>query len=227
MDGLAELGSIAISEKQPTGINIRYDDEFEFIEEELAKQGSLIDRGQVKWDEVSLAAVNILTNKSKDLKVSCYLIRALYEQQGFKGLAAGLTINRQLLETFWDELYPLKDRARSNAYEWLSSKFESIFTDLKSDAAPVLERLNDIELCYDNIQKIETFLIEKLSDKAPALGDLRRDLNHFIEHLREKNTAQETQKIREEAEQIAQQNNNIKKKSELAAINSPKNRKDI
>ena len=221
MDGLAELGCIAISETHPTGINIRYDDEFEFIEDELARQGSLIDRGQVKWDEVSLAAVNILTNKSKDLKVSCYLIRALYEQQGFKGLAAGLTINRQLLETFWDELYPLKDRARANAYEWLSSKFESVFTDLKADAAPDREALNYIEQSCDTIQKIEAFLIEKLSDKAPALGDLRRDLNHFIEHLRKKNTAQETQKIREEAEQIAQQNNNIEKNAELPAVNTP------
>ena len=222
MDGLAELGSIAISEKQPTGINIRYDDEFEFIEDELARQGALIDRGQVKWDEVSLAAVNILTNKSKDLKVSCYLIRALYEQQGFKGLAAGLTINRQLLETFWDELYPLKDIARANAYEWLSSKFESIFTDLKSEAAPILERLNDIELCYANIQKIEAFLIEKLSDKAPALGDLRRDLNHFIEHLKEKNIAAEARESTKEAQQIAQKNDNIEKNTELPpAVNIP------
>ena len=130
-DVLAELGVVPISGTQPTGVNIRYDDEFELIEDELAKQGSLVDRGPVKWDKVAQAAINILSNKSKDLKVSCFLIRALYETDGFKGLAAGLRINQQLLENFWEQLYPAKQRARVNAYEWLGSKFDNAFLELQ------------------------------------------------------------------------------------------------
>lgn len=180
-DILTELGTNPISDGQPTGDNIRYDDEFEFVEDELSKQGSMIDRGLVHWDKVIYASSNILSNKSKDLKVSCYLIRALFENRGVQGLQIGLEINHQILNQFWDNLFPVKKRARANAYEWLSSKFIPLLENLE----PELDSLTALESSYESIKNIEQFLNEQLLDDAPALGSLRRLINDLIEPLKQ------------------------------------------
>ncbi len=176
---LIELGKEPIKGGKPTGTNIRYDDEFELVEDELSKQGSMVDRGLVHWDKVIEATSNILSNKSKDLKVSCYLTRALFETKGLGGLQIGLEINYQLLKLFWDDVYPIKNRAKANAYEWMTSKFIPLIEELE----PELDSLPTLQGSYDSIQKIEQFLNGQLGSDAPALGKLRRLINDLIERL--------------------------------------------
>jgi len=213
LETLLKRAEIPISDTDPVGYDIRYDDEFEFIEDELAKQGSLIDRGPVDWEQVTQTAINLLINKSKDLKVSCYLIRALYELENFKGLASGLKINQLLIETFWDELFPSKERARSNAYEWLVSKFEALFYEVE----PNPEQLDCIEQSFEIIQNIELFLNKKLLNNAPALGKFRRSIGQFLELLREQKNNEEqliqikpklTAELKKASEKTLSPNNN-------------------
>ncbi len=177
IDSLLQIGIQPISAEQPAGDNIRYDDDFEFIEYELAKQGSVIDRGVVNWDKVIQSCMSVLSEKSKDLKVSCYLIRGLYEVYGMSGLKSGLEINLQLLNNFWDNVFPVKQRAKANSYEWLSSKFETIFSELSVDNIV----LNDLQNCYESVCQIEQFLNEKLNKQAPALGCFRRSIHDLLE----------------------------------------------
>ncbi len=185
---LIEVGNIPISDEYAAGSNVRYDEEYEFIEDELAKQGSMIDRGNVHWNKVTQACINILKYKSKDLKVSCYLVRALFEEQSILGLKIGLSINYSIICNYWDDLFPLKQRARSNAYEWLSDKFEIILDDLSLD----LTQLDDLDSAFQTIKKIEYFLNEKFGSNAPALGNFRRQIQTLLDPLT-------TQKNREES----------------------------
>lgn len=181
MDALSQIGEKQISTEFPVGVNIRYDDEFEFIEDELSKLGSMIDRGGVNWDKVVQSCINVLLAKSKDLKVSCYLIRGLYEMYGLPGLKSGLEINYQLLNRFWDDLFPLKQRAKANCYEWLSAKFETIQANISVEQAS----LTDLQKSYESIHNIENFLNEKLNNKAPALGYFRRSIYDLLESRKE------------------------------------------
>ena len=182
-DLVPDIVLLPISSEQPAGNDIRYDDEFEFIEDELSKQRSMIDRGPINWEKVKQACINILSNKSKDLKVSCYLTRALFEKEGFPGLQSGLNVNYQLLTIFWDDSFPQKTRARANAYEWLSDKFKVLFNDFK----PQEDSLNYLQSSYTSIENIEQFLNEKLSDNAPALGDFRRSVYELLETVKQLN----------------------------------------
>jgi len=200
---LIELGTRSISDDKPAGINIRYDDEFEFVEDELSKQGSMVDRGVVHWDKVIDATINILSHKSKDLKVSCYLIRALFEKRGIKGLEIGLEINHQLLEHFWTDIFPIKKRARANAYEWLSSKFIPILEKIEPD----LDSLSSLESTYENIKNIEQFLNEELVNDAPALGNLRRLINDLIEPLKQLKEIEDKKQKKIKEIQITIENN--------------------
>ncbi|MCP3850236.1 MAG: type VI secretion system protein TssA [Gammaproteobacteria bacterium] len=176
---ILELGTKPISGKNPAGGNVRYDDEFELIEDELSKQGSMIDRGQVNWKKVNKACSNLLQNKSKDLKVSCYFIRSLIELENIAGLSLGLEVNFNLLNLYWANLYPTKIRAKANAYEWLSSKLIPLLESYEL----TIDDLDDLKKSYDLLKNIEHFLNEKLESEAPALGKLRRLMNERIEPL--------------------------------------------
>ncbi len=220
---LSEIVFLPISADQPAGIDVRYDDEFEFIEDELSKQGSMVDRGPVNWDKVTQASINILSKKSKDLKVSCYLTRALFEVQGLPGLQAGLSLNCQLMTSFWDDLFPVKPRARANAYEWLSDKFELLFDNLNPD----MELLSCLEDSYTSIKKIEQFLNEQLSDKAPALGNFRRCIYELLETVKQLKINEDESQLKLKTIDNAQSNKNkliqtigVSEQSDFKRINS-------
>ena len=184
-----DIGLQPVNKQQPQGDNVRYDDDFEALEDELARQGALIDRGKVNWKKIAELSILILEKKSKDLKVSCYLIRALYETNGFEGLALGLKINLLILENYWDKLYPEKARARANAYAWLTSKIEPVLEDCLAPSASISVSADIsaevIEHCFNMTKSIEEFLLSHLDDQAPALGNMRRSLNDILVRVTE------------------------------------------
>jgi type VI secretion system protein ImpA len=61
------------------------------------------------WRKVQQTAVQAITEKSKDLQAAAYLIEALVRLHGFAGLRDGFRLTRELIEKFWDTLYPRAD----------------------------------------------------------------------------------------------------------------------
>jgi type VI secretion system protein ImpA len=50
-----------------------------------------------------------LSEQTKDLEITTYLIEALLRLEGFAGLRDGFRLARELTEKYWDGLYPLPD----------------------------------------------------------------------------------------------------------------------
>src|SRR5262245_21468936 len=61
------------------------------------------------WRPVRQQGLRALAEKSKDLEVAAYLIEALVRLEGFAGLRDGFRLTRELVEQFWEGLYPLPD----------------------------------------------------------------------------------------------------------------------
>lgn len=61
------------------------------------------------WRPIVEQVPEALINESKDLEYAAWLIEALCRIDGFAGLATGFKVARQLIESFWDDLYPLPD----------------------------------------------------------------------------------------------------------------------
>jgi len=61
------------------------------------------------WRTVLELAPAILKDESKDLEVASWYTEALVRKAGFQGLRDGFILIRQLIENFWDDLYPLPD----------------------------------------------------------------------------------------------------------------------
>jgi type VI secretion system protein ImpA len=70
------------------------------------------------WQPVVEKGCKVLAENTKDLEVVSYLIEGLVRVHGFPGLRDGLRLARELVERFWDRLYPqpeeegLADRVR-------------------------------------------------------------------------------------------------------------------
>ena len=61
------------------------------------------------WRPILELAPKAIAEESKDLEITAFLIEALVRQHGYAGLRDGLRLARELIENFWDHLYPLPD----------------------------------------------------------------------------------------------------------------------
>jgi type VI secretion system protein ImpA len=61
------------------------------------------------WKAVVVAGTKALATGAKDLEIAAYLIEGLGRIHGYAGLRDGFKLTRQLVEAFWDDLYPVPD----------------------------------------------------------------------------------------------------------------------
>lgn len=61
------------------------------------------------WRQVFELATRALKDNTKDLEIACWYTESLVRKAGFQGLRDGFSLIRQLIETYWDTLYPLPD----------------------------------------------------------------------------------------------------------------------
>lgn len=64
---------------------------------------------EAHWRVVGELAPQVLKQQSKDLEISCWYVEYLVRKAGFAGLRDGFVLLRQLIEKYWDGIYPLPD----------------------------------------------------------------------------------------------------------------------
>ncbi len=62
-----------------------------------------------EWTSVLDLAPKLLAETSKDIEIAVWLTEGLLRREGFAGLREGFSLVRQLVEQFWDGIYPLPD----------------------------------------------------------------------------------------------------------------------
>lgn len=111
-----------VSEDNPVGSDIREDSSptspYFTIKDarnsaRTAERNSMFDGGSNEadenWRKIIEIAPDILKNNSKDLEIASWYVEALIRRYGFQGLKAGFSLIRQMIEMYWDNLYPLPD----------------------------------------------------------------------------------------------------------------------
>ena len=175
-DLVADLGIKPVSADAPTGISIRYEPEFEQLQEEIAKLES-VNADPVNWADVVETGTSVLREKSKDLLVACYVCHGLYERKGYQGLAEGLSILDGLVTNYWETLFPelKRHRARIAAMEWMAERLGILVPDRKPRPAD----REAVATCKALLEKLDEVLKDKHGDQAPALGELYRPLREY------------------------------------------------
>lgn len=168
---IIELGKTPISSDMPSGEDIRYEPEYEELQNEIDKLSSLTSQSGIDWDNVVSLSTTILSEKSKNLLVASYLFVGLIHTRGLDDLAPGISMYRGLLEDFWDSLYPpiKRMRARKNALDWWLEITLKTFESLPEEATLAKETKTAIS---EDLEAIDTFLGENMED-APLLHQLK------------------------------------------------------
>jgi type VI secretion system protein VasJ len=156
------LGKEPVSADNPAGSDIRYDPEFEELQAEIDKLSSPTTIETMDWGKVARLSSEILAQKSKDLRVASYLSIALIYTQQIEGFAGGLRVYLDLLEQFWENLFPLKARMRGRvmALEWWLEKTETALNQMKKTSI-AREQIN---LIRDTAEKIDQFLQHNIEE---------------------------------------------------------------
>jgi type VI secretion system protein VasJ len=180
---LSELGRHPISKDKRAGDDIRYDPAFDELQTEMDRLSSPVAAGSVDWEKVCRFASEILMNRSKDLVAAGYLAVSLIYRRCNDGFAIGLILYLDLLEHFWEDLFPAKHRARGRirAIEWWVEKTEIALRHQKEISfSPV-----QLDLIRNKLNRLEIFLSERL-ENAPSLVGIREFFNGFSRESEEK-----------------------------------------
>ena len=111
-----------ISDDSPVGNDIREDSSltssYYTIKDarnaaRAAERNSMFDGGSSEadenWRKIRELAPKILKNEAKDLEIACWYCEALIRHYNFQGLRDGFKIIQQLIEQYWDNIFPLPD----------------------------------------------------------------------------------------------------------------------
>ncbi|MFH1984865.1 MAG: type VI secretion system protein TssA [Pseudomonadota bacterium] len=174
---IAALGQEPISEQAPAGSDVRFEPDFEALSREVEKLASPTAGGAVDWQRVADLSQKILETTSKDLLVACYFCIALMQTQGIRGLATGVQVLHELLEHFWDTLYPAKKRmkGRINALTWWKERINAYLPSVKPETWPKTAR----DALLSDFSAIDDFLGKNIDD-APMLNAMISRLTELI-----------------------------------------------
>ncbi|QHM74696.1 hypothetical protein C7M52_00638 [Mixta theicola] len=104
-----------ISEQQPAGEDISYDDDFLLIREEVNKLSG------INSEQIAALAEKLLVQSSKDIRVAAFYVWARLQLDGEAGFIQGLSLLAALLKRYQHSLYPVRERQRKAALDWLAS----------------------------------------------------------------------------------------------------------
>jgi len=169
---MADLGTVPIDGAVPAGSEVREEPAYESLESEVAKLASPVHSASIQWNVVTELSAGLLANKGKDLMVACYLAAALLETRGLVGLGDGVKVVADMLQIYWDTLYPSlkRIRGRRNAIQWLVDRVqrrasEAGWAELPAQPPELLAQL------LDNLQAIDRLLTEK-DNEGPSVRSL-------------------------------------------------------
>ena len=102
-----------ISDEAPCGIDCSFSNEFHTIKKARTQDDLLLEQGDwiaepklADWSFVNEKATELLTEKTKDIRLYSWLLEAWSNLYGFDGVAKGLELTKRSLSDFWILLYP-------------------------------------------------------------------------------------------------------------------------
>jgi type VI secretion system protein VasJ len=157
----------------PCGEDPRYQDKFQQIKEEIDKLR------EVDYSMIMASCRDLLTGVAKDLRIGGYLLVAGTYVDGLPGLLDGLRAYRALLDNFWEHCHPRNETGRLAALNLLGNPRIVAFAEQKEEG---VSRKTFVAL-QQEVDRINSFLVEKLGEEAPRLSGLAHWLEERLRRL--------------------------------------------
>ncbi|MDB4934368.1 MAG: uncharacterized protein JWP87_1340 [Labilithrix sp.] len=166
LEQTAELRA-AIPGDSASGPDVSLEPEFERIKAEIEKLTS-IEGGEPDWSLVVQQGEDLLTNKTKDLRLAVWVTVGAIHRSQWSGFARGLVVCRALVVDMWDSVLPKRDKARANIIGWLAER-----------ATPAIQALDvtlsdgdDVTIAAELVEELDRFMADKLGDVFSGIRGL-------------------------------------------------------
>src|SRR3954454_239637 len=120
---------------EPSGRDLRYEGTYDQIREVRRDEGDLpqgvweTDTKRADWERVSELCTEAIKNKSKDLQIASWLLEAWLNLYGFAGVVSGFELLTDLLERYWDTIYPRAEGGdleyRASPFTWINERLDA------------------------------------------------------------------------------------------------------
>src|SRR5690554_2102791 len=167
----------AIPGESAVGESLAEDSALEFLEDEVMKVGSLA-HNDIDWNKVESMALQLLADRSKDIKVLGFLMLSLQRGGDGERFVLSLYLLHRVLDDWWETAWPYPGAKGQRARKML-------FTQILQRALKPVESLvfdasagDGRQFCLD--------LITRLDDQARARDlpdDVLFDLKRAVEKL--------------------------------------------
>lgn len=151
---LQQAAEMPISAENYAGENAVFSDEFDLIKTEVNKLENC------NYQKVLENSLIILTRQSKDLRVAGYLTLSLGALFKLSGIIKGLEI---MSHTLLGDNFPKSASAKIAALKWLNNRKLRFF----------LKDVRNFDNLSDTITNLNTIIINKFGDNAPAFNILK------------------------------------------------------
>lgn len=190
-----------ISSETPTGVDLREDSSLNILYyqiKDLRQKARQIetkyqmqesdDMGLDSWKELVAIAIDVLSNKSKDLEILAWLIESLLRVYQFAGLAQGFALTIALLDAFWETLFPIIEdndvSGKLAAFIGLNGEDSpgSLIQPIKSVLITDVKTGKNFALChYQHALELEKISDQqKKSQRIKALGYQLHDIQQAV-----------------------------------------------
>lgn len=173
---LLEAVQAPISDGNPVGDDVKYEDSFQQLKAEVDKVQSA--NADADFEQIVALGTQVLGTQSKDLTAAAYLGFGLLQTQGFAGVAEGADAVRILCETYWEDMYPPLRRmvARKNALQLIIDRSHDWLEGQKLAASDV----DEVQRALDSYKALQGITTEKMEENAPVLSKITRLLEEKI-----------------------------------------------
>lgn len=208
LSGIIDLGKTPVSDINPAGDDISLEPEYELVDKEIKKLSSPTSSGEINWQTIIKYSKEILSNKSKNFLIACYLSYALYKTDGLRGLSIGVHVIKEMLENYWENMYPSKKRmrGRQNAIYWWAEKIDTEISSLEPESWDADESVRFI----NDFKDIDSFLLQNI-EEPPILSTIIEKISSLIENKEETVRVDDSKEITQENQKL----NTIQEKNDF------------
>lgn len=153
----------------PAGAAAKTNPQYEAVIAEMAKLES-VTGGAVDWPMVLDSSGKVLQSVSKDLRIATYMAYGLYQTQGLGGLATGLVLVSEIMDRYWQGLFPelARLRGRANALGWLIERASKTLADTPVDGG-AREHVEAVDVAAARLAEVAR---QKFEANGPAVRPL-------------------------------------------------------
>jgi len=171
---IIELGKAPIPGADPCGQDIADDEQCILVLAEVGKMDRIDTSEPPDWYQIEQDATALLKSKAKDLEMATALGAALFHNYRYAGLAAYLGMATELVNTFWDGLFPARPRRRKALLESLTDRFPEGGWFRENQPNP--DEFDAIDSCVARIEALKNALVAKMADDPPDFVKFTRGL---------------------------------------------------